>query len=171
MKKARSTSKQRFKNAGRNPTRTTTPETQSDGYVVEGSYVPKLAELGVLCMPASFVTYQRPQGLMQDCLRHWAESQYWCQKWDVNHSWLGPVLSLGLLSLDVSNFPGLSGGGGTERRTVATCWFSRVRVGVSNRRWGPLAGPQCSVRSRWDRGVPVKVGEVAVSLQGRGAAG
>ena len=50
--------------------------------VVGGSYVPKLAELGVLCMPASFVTYQRPQGLMQDCLRHWAESQYWCQKWD-----------------------------------------------------------------------------------------
>ena len=40
--------------------------------VVEGSYVPKLAEMGVLCMPASFVTYQRPQGLMQDCLRHWA---------------------------------------------------------------------------------------------------
>ena len=104
---------------------------------MEGSYVPKLAELGVLCMPASFVTYQRPQGLMQDCLRHWAESQY---------SW-------------------------TERRTVATCWFSRVRVGVSNRRWGPLAGPQCSVRSRWDRGVLVTVGEVAVSLQGRGAAG
>ena len=81
--------------------------------VVEGSYVPKLAELGVLCMPASFVTYQRPQGLMQGCLRRWAESQYWCQKWDVNHSWLGPVLNLGLLSLDVSNFPGLSGGGGT----------------------------------------------------------
>ena len=45
----------------------------------------------------------------------------------------------------------------TERRTVATCWFSRVRVGVSNR--------------RWDRRVPVTVGEVAVSLQGRGAAG
>ena len=44
--------------------------------VVEGSYVLKLAELGVLCMRASFVTYQRPQGLMQDCLRHWAESQY-----------------------------------------------------------------------------------------------
>ena len=43
---------------------------------MEGSYVPKLAELGVLCMPASFVTYQRPQGLMQDCFRHWAESQY-----------------------------------------------------------------------------------------------
>ena len=59
----------------------------------------------------------------------------------------------------------------TERRTVATCWFSRVRVGVSNRRWGPLAGRQCSVRSRWDRRVPVTVGEVAVSLQGRGAAG
>ena len=38
---------------------------------------------------------------------------HWCQKWDVNHSWLGPVLNLGLLSLDVSNFPGLSGGGGT----------------------------------------------------------
>ena len=32
MKKARPTSKQRFKNAGRNPTRTTTPVTQSDGY-------------------------------------------------------------------------------------------------------------------------------------------
>ena len=32
MKKARPTSKQRFKNAGRNPTQTTTPETQSDGY-------------------------------------------------------------------------------------------------------------------------------------------
>ena len=45
---------------------------------MEGSYVPKLAELGVLCMPASFVTYQRPQGLMQGCLRHWAESQYLC---------------------------------------------------------------------------------------------
>ena len=43
---------------------------------MEGSYIPKLAELGVLCMPASFVTYQRPQGLMQDCLWHWAESQY-----------------------------------------------------------------------------------------------
>ena len=56
----------------------------------------------------------------------------------------------------------------TERRTVATCWFSRVRVGVSNCRWGPLAGRQCSVRSRWDRRVPVTVGEVAVSLQGRG---
>ena len=84
-----------------------------DEIVVEGRYVPKLAELGVLCMPASFVTYQRPQGLMQGCLRRWAESQYWCQKWDVNHSWLGPVLNLGLLSLDVSNFPGLSGGGGT----------------------------------------------------------
>ena len=42
---------------------------------------------------------------------------------------------------------------------------------MSSRRWGPLAGPQCSVRSRWDRGVPVTVGEVAVSLQGRGAAG
>ena len=83
------------------------------GIVVEGRYVPKLADLCVLCMPASFVTYQRPQGLMQDCLRHWAESQYWCQKWDVNHSWFGPVLNLGLLSLDVSNFPGLSGGGGT----------------------------------------------------------
>ena len=44
--------------------------------VVEGNYVPKLAELGVLCMPASFVTHQRPQGLVQDCLRHWAESQH-----------------------------------------------------------------------------------------------
>ena len=32
MNKARHTSKQRLKNAGRNPTRTTTPETQSDGY-------------------------------------------------------------------------------------------------------------------------------------------
>ena len=62
--------------------------------VVEGSYVPKLAELGVLCMPVSFVTYQGPQGLMQDCFRHWGESQYWCQKCDVNHSWLGPVLNL-----------------------------------------------------------------------------
>ena len=45
--------------------------------VVEGSHVPKLAELGVFCMPASFVTYQRPQGWMQDCLRLWAESQYY----------------------------------------------------------------------------------------------
>ena len=44
---------------------------------MEGSYVPELAELGVLCMPASFVTYQRPQGLMQDCLGHWAKSQYY----------------------------------------------------------------------------------------------
>ena len=32
MKKARPTSKQRFKNAGRNPTRTITPKTQSDVY-------------------------------------------------------------------------------------------------------------------------------------------
>ena len=66
----------------------------SEGFLVEGCYVPRLAELGVLCMPAFFVTYQGPQGLMQDCLRYWAESQYWCQKWDVNHSWLGPVLNL-----------------------------------------------------------------------------
>ena len=83
---------------------------------------------------------------------------------------VGPSAEPWTLSLDVSNFPGLSGGGEapwTERRTVATSWFTRVRVGVSNRRWGPLAGPQCSVRSRWDRGVPVTVGEVAVSLQGR----
>ena len=32
---------------------------------MEGSYEPKRAELGVLCMPAPFVTYQ-----------HWTESQY-----------------------------------------------------------------------------------------------
>ena len=32
LKKARPTSKQRLKNAGRNPTRTSTPETQSNGY-------------------------------------------------------------------------------------------------------------------------------------------
>ena len=106
----------------------------------------ELAELGVLCMPASFVTYQtrRPQGLMQDCLRHWAESQYWCQKWDVNHSWLGSVLNLGLCHWMSRISQGCQAGEApwTERRTVATCWFSRVRVGVSNRRWGPLAGPQ-----------------------------
>ena len=141
--------------------------------VVEGSYVPKLAELGVLCMPASFVKYQRPQGLMQDCLRHWAESQYWCQTWDVNRSWLGPVLNLGLCHWMSRISQGCQAGEApwTERRTVATCWFSRVRVGVSKRRWGPLVGPQCSVRSRWVRRVPVTVGEVAVSLQGRGEAG
>ena len=40
---------------------------------------------------------------------------------------------------------------------------------MSNRRWGPLAGLQCRERTRWDKGVPVTVGEVAVSLQGRGA--
>ena len=63
---------------------------------------------------------------------------------------------------------------------VATCWFAGLysfpqavwgELGGSNRRWGPLAGLQCSVRTCWDRGVPVTVGEVAVSLQGRGAAG
>ena len=124
-------------------------------------------------MPASFVTYKRPQGLMQDCLRHWAESQYWCQKWDLNHSWLGPVLNLRLCHWmsQISQSCLAGEAPWTERRTVATCWFSRVRVGVSNHRWGPLAGPQCSVRSRWDRGVPVTVGEVAVSLQGRGQLG
>ena len=42
---------------------------------MEGSYVPKRAKLGVPCMLASFVTYQRPQGLMQDCLEQWAKSQ------------------------------------------------------------------------------------------------
>ena len=85
----------------------------------------------------------------------------------------GPSAGSWTLSLDVSNFPGLSGGGGTMDREKDSSYmlFSHVRVGVSNRRWGPLAGPQCSVRSRWDRGVPVMVGEVAVSLQGRGAAG
>ena len=57
---------------------------------------------------------------------------------------------------------------------VLVCWPLLLsssclgRVGGSNHRWGPLAGPQCSVRTRWDRGVPVTVGEVAVSLQGRG---
>ena len=40
---------------------------------------------------------------------------------------------------------------------------------MSNRCWGPLAGLQCSERTHWDR--EVTVGEVAVSLQGRGAAG
>ena len=86
---------------------------------------------------------------------------------------VGPSAEPWTLSLDVSNFPGLSGRGGTMDREEDSnyIWFSRVRVGVSNRRWGPLAWPQCSVRSRWDRGVPVTVGEVAVSLQGRGAAG
>ena len=109
--------------------------------VVEGSYVPKLAELGVLCMPASYVTYQRPQGLMQDCLRHWAESQYWCQKWDVNHSWLGPVLNLGLLSLDVSNFPGLSGGGGTMDGEEDSSYM----LVLSCQSWGvqPSLGTSC----------------------------
>ena len=91
--------------------------------VVEGSYVPKLAELGVLCMPASFVTYQRPQRLMQVCLRHWAESQYWCQKWDLNHSWLGPVLNLGLCHWmsRISQGCQAKEAPWTERRTVATC--------------------------------------------------
>ena len=33
------------------------------------------SELGVLSMPASFVTYQGPQRLMQNCPRHWVKSQ------------------------------------------------------------------------------------------------
>ena len=110
-------------------------------FVAEGIYVPKLVELGVLCMPASFITYQMPQGLMQDCLLHWAESQYWCQKWDVNHSWLGPVLNLGLLSLDVSNFPGLSGrGGAMDREEVSSYMFV-----FSCQSWGvqPSLGTSC----------------------------
>ena len=32
-------------------------------------------------------------------------------------------------------------------RTVATCWFSHVSVGVSNRRWGVLAGLQSGCES------------------------
>ena len=44
--------------------------------IVEGSCVPRGAELGVPFMPAFFVTYQGPQRLMQDCLWYWADSQY-----------------------------------------------------------------------------------------------
>ena len=92
---------------------------------------------------------------------------------------VGPSAEPWTLSLNVSNFPGRGGGGGerereapwTERRIVAICWFSHVRVAVCNSRWGPLAGPQCSVRSGWDRGAPGTVCEVAVSLQSRDAAG
>ena len=83
---------------------------------------------------------------------------------------VGPSAEPWTLSLDVSNFPGLSGGGGTMDGEEDSSYmlFSRVRVGVSNCRWGPLAGPQCSVQSRWDRGVPVTVGEVAgVSCRSR----
>ena len=44
--------------------------------IVKGSYVSKCAEHGVPCIPASFVTYQGPLGLMQDCLRHRTKSQH-----------------------------------------------------------------------------------------------
>ena len=60
---------------------------------------------------------------------------------------------------------------------VATCWFAGL-YSFPPAVWGELGGITvagdlllCSVRTRWDRGVPVTVGEVAVSLQGRGAAG
>ena len=64
---------------------------------------------------------------------------------------------------------------------VATCWFSGL-YSFPQAVWGDLGCPtalgplarlqtECSERTRWDRDVPVKIGDIAVSLQGRGAAG
>ena len=102
------------------------------------SYVPKakLTELGVLYMPASFVTYQRPQGVMQDCLRRWTESRYWCQKWDVNHSWLGPVLNLGPCHWMSQISQGCQGGGGGGAGTMDREDSIYMLVFFSCQSWG-----------------------------------
>ena len=94
----------------------------------------------------------------------------------MNHSWLDPVLNLGLSSLNFSNFPvtlsvwklGLSGWGRTmdrEEDSSNMLVFSCLSWGVQ-----PSLGTSCWAKG-WLLELTGTVGEVAVSLQGRGAAG
>ena len=69
---------------------------------MEGTYVPRVAELGALCMPASSVTSGAPgvdAGLpsVLGRITILVSSGIY-----VNHSWFGSVLNL---SLDALNFP------------------------------------------------------------------
>ena len=112
--------------------------------VVEDSYAPKLAELGVLYMPASFVTYQMPHGLMQDCLRPWGRITILVSEVGCEPLVVGPSAeTLDSVHWDVSNFPGLSGGGGTMDRKEDSSYmlvFLMSELGVQ-----PSLGTSCWV--------------------------
>ena len=98
----------------------------------------------------------------------------------MNPSGLGPVLNpdsvIGCLELPSRRADANSGcqaeeAPWTEKRTALHIGFLMSELGCSTVAGDLLLDCRVAVRADWDRGVSVTVGEVAVSLQGRGAVG